>query len=104
MICITGVNCGEPPERPGAGTWEWNGNYSYTTQISYTCGPYGKFCYSNGKCVEEVIGGFSLLSECLLQNIGYYMKKQIKYPRSWRSTSTRFQVSDGFESWPNTAS
>jgi hypothetical protein len=27
------VECGDPPVRPGAGTWEWNGNYSHGTQI-----------------------------------------------------------------------
>ena len=37
------VNCTEPPEKPGAGTWEWNGELIYETEILYTCGPYGNF-------------------------------------------------------------
>ena len=37
------VNCTEPPEKPGAGTWEWNGELVYETEILYTCGPYGNF-------------------------------------------------------------
>ena len=31
------------PEKPGAGTWEWNGELIYETEILYTCGPYGNF-------------------------------------------------------------
>jgi hypothetical protein len=38
-----GVNCSTPPVKPGAGTWDWDGSYTYGTNISYTCGPYGKF-------------------------------------------------------------
>jgi hypothetical protein len=37
------VNCSTPPAKPGAGTWAWDGNYAYGTNISYTCGPYGNF-------------------------------------------------------------
>ena len=40
---ISAVNCSEPPEKPGAGTWQWNGSFEYKTRISYTCGPYGNF-------------------------------------------------------------
>ena len=42
LICPA-VNCTEPPEKPGAGTWEWNGELVYETEILYTCGPYGNF-------------------------------------------------------------
>ena len=62
-----GVDCGEPPARPGAGTWEWSGNYSYGTQISYTCGPYGKFCDVDGNCLEEVVGNLFKHSDCTIQ-------------------------------------
>ncbi len=41
--CSAGVNCSTPPVKPGAGTWAWDGNYDYGTNISYTCGPYGNF-------------------------------------------------------------
>ena len=30
---LSAVNCTEPPERPGAGTWEWNKDYSFETEI-----------------------------------------------------------------------
>ena len=43
MIEFTAVNCTEPPERPPSGTWEWNGNYEFGSEASYTCGFYGKF-------------------------------------------------------------
>ena len=49
MVHITAVNCTEPPERPGTGTWEWNGNYKYGTEITYTCGPFGNFIDSTGE-------------------------------------------------------
>ena len=41
--CIAGVNCSQPPVKPGAGTWTWDGSIAYGTNISYTCGPYGNF-------------------------------------------------------------
>jgi hypothetical protein len=38
------VNCSAaPPPRPGAGTVAWSGSYAYGTNVSYTCGPYGRF-------------------------------------------------------------
>ena len=40
---VLAVNCTDPPEKPGAGTWQWNGSFEYQTKISYTCGPYGNF-------------------------------------------------------------
>ena len=40
---VLAVNCSDPPEKPGAGTWQWNGSFEYQTKISYTCGPYGNF-------------------------------------------------------------
>ena len=43
MSVFPAVNCTEPPEKPGAGTWEWNGELIYETEILYTCGPYGNF-------------------------------------------------------------
>ena len=49
------VNCSEPPARPGAGTWEWNKEYSYQTSIIYTCGPYGNFKNEEGQKYEEFI-------------------------------------------------
>jgi hypothetical protein len=42
-IPLSGVNCSTPPAKPGAGTWAWDGNYAFGTNISYTCGPYGNF-------------------------------------------------------------
>ena len=49
------MNCSKPPERPGAGTWEWNKEYSYETSIIYTCGPYGNFRNAEGQMYEELI-------------------------------------------------
>ena len=46
---IIAVNCTEPPERPGTGTWEWNGDYKFGTEITYTCGPFGNFIDSTGE-------------------------------------------------------
>ena len=59
FIELSDTNCTEPPPRFPSGTWEWSGDYSYQTQISYTCGPYGKFESSNGELFKE------LISECL---------------------------------------
>ena len=42
------VNCTEPPERPGSGTWEWNGEFKFGTDIVYTCGPFGNFMNESG--------------------------------------------------------
>jgi hypothetical protein len=49
------VNCTEPPEKPGAGTWEWNGDIIYETEILYTCGPYGNFLSEDGTLYEELV-------------------------------------------------
>ena len=49
------MNCSEPPTRPGAGTWEWNKEYSFETEIIYTCGPYGNFKNQDGMKYEELI-------------------------------------------------
>ena len=38
-----------------AGTWEWNGKFSYGTSVIYTCGPYGNFLDNNGFLYEELI-------------------------------------------------
>ena len=46
MLDFPAVNCTEPPEKPGAGTWEWNGELIFETEILYTCGPYGNFLRS----------------------------------------------------------
>ena len=43
IFSLPAVNCSEPPSRPAAGTWEWDGGLEYETQISFTCGPYGSF-------------------------------------------------------------
>ncbi len=37
------MNCSTPPVKPGAGQRSWDGAYAYGTNITYTCGPYGKF-------------------------------------------------------------
>ena len=37
------VNCTDPPVKPDAGTWEWDGSLVYDTSILYTCGPVGSF-------------------------------------------------------------
>lgn len=52
---VLAVNCTDPPERHQAGTWEWNGEYSYSTQIEYTCGPYGKFIDTGGNRYETFV-------------------------------------------------
>ena len=49
------VNCSDPPQRPAAGTWEWNQEYVYETEIIYTCGPYGSFIDSDGQFYENQI-------------------------------------------------
>ena len=49
------VNCSDPPQRPAAGTWEWNQEYVYETEIIYTCGPYGSFIDSVGQFYENQI-------------------------------------------------
>lgn len=61
MLIKSGVNCDEPPARPYTGTWEWNGNSSYGTKISYTCGPYAKFCDDDGVCLDEIISKISYI-------------------------------------------
>lgn len=53
--CLPSVNCTEPPERPGTGTWEWSGDYQYLTQIEYTCGPYGQFMGADGQLYSQSI-------------------------------------------------
>ena len=53
-ICLA-VNCSDPPQRPAAGTWEWNQEYVYETEIIYTCGPYGSFIDSDGQFYENQI-------------------------------------------------
>ena len=46
---IPAVNCSSPPERPGAGTWEWDGSQTFHTEVTYTCGLYGNFQVSSLK-------------------------------------------------------
>ena len=53
------MNCTEPPSRFPSGTWEWSGDYSFETQIVYTCGPYGKFEGSDGRLYKK------LIAECM---------------------------------------
>jgi hypothetical protein len=38
-----------------AGTWEWNGNFHYRTEVLYTCGPYGNFKDIDGNYYEELV-------------------------------------------------
>ena len=45
---VAAVNCTDPPEKPGSGTWEWNQELSYATEILYTCGPFGNFQSESG--------------------------------------------------------
>ena len=52
---FTAVNCTHPPEKAAAGTWEWNGNLNYGTEVLYTCGPYGNFLDAEGFLYEEMI-------------------------------------------------
>ena len=52
---ILAVNCTDPPERPGTGTWDWNLEYKYGTEISYTCGPFGNFQGPDGEKYSEQI-------------------------------------------------
>ena len=49
------MNCTDPPEKPAAGTWEWNGELIYETDILYTCGPYGNFLSPDGLLYEELV-------------------------------------------------
>ena len=55
MRLFTAVNCSEPPPKPDAGTWEWNGDYEYGTNILYTCGPYGNFRLESGELYEDLV-------------------------------------------------
>ena len=57
--CLESVNCTEPPERPLTGTWSWSGDYSFSTQVIYTCGPYGQFLGQDGQLYPQ------LIAECL---------------------------------------
>ena len=41
--------------KPGAGTWEWNGDFTYNTAITYTCGPIGNFQNSEDTLYEELV-------------------------------------------------
>ncbi|XP_059083225.1 sushi, von Willebrand factor type A, EGF and pentraxin domain-containing protein 1-like [Tigriopus californicus] len=41
--CVRTVFCGTPPSKPRGGTWIWNGETSYGTEIEYTCGQYAQF-------------------------------------------------------------
>ena len=49
------MNCTDPPEKPGSGTWEWDGDFKFGTQISYTCGPFGNFQNGTGAKYPELI-------------------------------------------------
>ena len=49
------MNCTDPPEKPGSGTWEWNGDFKFGTQISYTCGPFGNFQNGTGAKYPELV-------------------------------------------------
>ena len=57
MTCIlfSAVNCTDPPSKPAAGTWEWNGEFSYGSSVLYTCGPYGNFLSPEGDLYEELV-------------------------------------------------
>ena len=54
-ILLPAVNCSDPPVKPGAGTWEWSGDYAYDTAITYTCGPIGNFQTSEDTLYEELV-------------------------------------------------
>lgn len=54
-IMIPAVNCTDPPEKAGSGTWEWNGEYKFDTKITYTCGPFGNFENGTGSKYPELI-------------------------------------------------
>ena len=48
------MNCTEPPAKPAAGTWEWDGELAYGSSVLYTCGPYGNFLSPEGDLFEEL--------------------------------------------------
>lgn len=50
----SGINCTDPPARPSAGTYEWNGNRKYGSSVLYTCGPYGQFQDASGMLFKEL--------------------------------------------------
>ena len=54
FIIISAVNCTEPPAKPAAGTWEWDGELAYGSSVLYTCGPYGNFLSPEGDLFEEL--------------------------------------------------
>ena len=49
------VNCTEPPERPTSGTWEWNGELVFATEVLFTCGPFGNFQGPDGYKYAELV-------------------------------------------------
>lgn len=49
------MECDDPPLKHEAGTWEWDGNYNYGTQVLYTCGPYGNFQREDGSLYEYLV-------------------------------------------------
>ena len=53
------MNCTEPPAKPAAGTWEWDGEISYDSSVLYTCGPYGNFLSPEGDLYEELMASCS---------------------------------------------
>ena len=67
---FTAVNCTHPPEKAAAGTWEWNGNLNYGTEVLYTCGPYGNFLDAEGFLYEELISRCRLYLSCRYFTIG----------------------------------
>jgi hypothetical protein len=49
------VNCTAPPVKAPVGTWEWDGDFQYGTEVLYTCGPYGNFMAADGGLYEELV-------------------------------------------------
>ena len=66
---FTAVNCTHPPEKAAAGTWEWNGNLNYGTEVLYTCGPYGNFLDAEGFLYEELISTCRLYLSCRFSSV-----------------------------------
>ena len=56
IILVSAVNCTDPPEKPAAGTWEWDGSFHYDSSVLYTCGPVGSFQHpGDGHLYEDLV-------------------------------------------------
>lgn len=49
------MTCSDPPVKPAAGTWEWDGQFDYETPILYTCGPYGNFQAPDSDLYQDLV-------------------------------------------------